>query len=207
MCYPCICSHALPKLEMGNSSHPSWHPPVLLSVRHSNIFTQSLIVRLTLNPGWHDWWPLSTHLTRGDIWVIGRSFRIIVVSHVWHDLGVVISCFRLISQNNWFFNDSKSLHYLKILHMALLWWQTFIKRELTVICWYWHRPPSFPQCTDVSTWCPDADPQCTGAHCAVSRHWLTLARRNITYNMGTHGPGERSSIYFLIYIFLNKYIL
>ena len=68
-----------------------------LTVWHSNIFTQSLIAELTLNPGWHDWWPLSTHLTWGDIWVMGLSLRI-TVSHVCHEPSVVISCSMLIIQ-------------------------------------------------------------------------------------------------------------
>ena len=161
-----------------------------LAVWHSNIFTQSLITELTLNPGWHDWWPLSTHLTWGDIWVMGLSLRI-TVSHVCHDPSVVISCLMLIIQIIFSLQQSLQLKCkVNVLQMSLpsFWatyfaelWQIYHNRH-SLCCGY--SPPSFPACTaciaDVLTLTHSA---LLAPHCAVSRHWLTLARRNITHNM------------------------
>ena len=125
-----------------------------LTVWHSDIFTQSLIAELTLNPGWHDWWPLSTHLTWRDIRVMGPSLRI-TVSHVCHDPSVVISCLKLSIQFIYILQQSHKLNCQSIISC-----QRFIKTE-THCCWLILSPPSFPLCIAVSCWCPDADPQCS----------------------------------------------
>ena len=60
-------------------------------------------------------------------------------------------------------------------------WQIYHNRH-SLCCGY--SPPSFPECTafiaDVLTLTHSA---LLAPHCAVSRHWLTPARRNITHNM------------------------